>query len=235
MLQTDDQAKRFLAHLDGWLAALPEAAIAAIAPDPARAAIISVDVINGFCDAGALFSPRVKAIVAPVTHLMTLAWAHGIRQFLLVQEDHPADATEFEAYPPHCVRGTREAETVDAIRALPFFDRMTIIHKNSIHPALGTDFDAWIAARPEVDTFIVVGDCTDLCTYQLAMHLRLAANASQTARQVIVPAATCDTYETPVSVAEELGIPAHPGDLMHGLFLYHMMSNGITIVKAITA
>jgi hypothetical protein len=79
----------------------------------------------------------------------------------------------------------------------------------------------------------VVGDCTDLCTYQLAMHLRLDANERQLERRVIVPINAVDTYDTPMSVAEELGIFPHPGDLLHATFLYHMAINGIEVVKRI--
>ena len=38
------------------------------------------------------------------------------------------------------------------------------------------------------------------------MHLRLDANARQLERRVIVPVNAVDTYDTPMAVAEELGI-----------------------------
>ena len=42
-----------------------------------------------------------------------------------------------------------------------------------------------------------------------------------------------DTFDTPVSVARELGIRAHDGDLHHVLFLHHMASNGIEVVSTL--
>jgi hypothetical protein len=94
-----------------------------------------------------------------------------------------------------------------------------------------TTFDAWLDANSALKTFIVLGDCTDLCTYQLAMHLRLRANAAQTPGvRVIVPANCVQTYNTPVPVARKLGIPAHDGDLLHAVFLYNMASNGVEVV-----
>ena len=107
---------------------------------------------------------------------------------------------------------------------------MAIFPKNSINSHLGTGLAAWVAAHPLVNTVIVVGDCSDLCTYQAAMQLRLEANAGNFARRVIVPAAAVDTFDTPVSVARDLGIYAHDGDLHHVLFLHHMASNGIEVV-----
>jgi nicotinamidase-related amidase len=131
------------------------------------------------------------------------------------------------------VRGTEEAETVSEIKALPFFDQLTIMEKNSINSGLNTGLDAWIAAHPEVHTYLVVGDCTDLCTYQLAMHLRLSANALQKQRRVLVPENCADTYDTPIQTARQIGAFAHPADYFHNTFLYHMALNGVEVVKEI--
>ena len=136
---------------------------------------------------------------------------------------------EFGAWPPHCVRGTPEAETVAAIKALPFYEQLTKYPKNSIAPGLNTGLDGWIADHPRVDTFIVVGDCTDLCTYQLAMYMRLDANARQLQRRVIVPVDCVDTYNRGVAVAAEQGGLPHDADLLHAVFLYHMALNGVEV------
>ena len=34
-----------------------------------------------------------------------------------------------------------------------------------------------------------------------------------------------------LDVAQRLGIPAHPGDLFHTLFLYSLAQNGVRIVR----
>ena len=201
--------------------------------EPVRTAIISVDVINGFCHQGALASPRVKGIIAPIVALFEKAWKQGLRHILLPQDTHEPEAVEFGQFPPHCVRGTAEAETVPEFKALPFFDQMIVMEKNSIHSGLDTALNDWIAAHPEVDTFIVVGDCTDLCTYQLAMHLRLDANARQLQRRVVVPADCVDTYDMPVELAKQVGAMPHDGDLLHAVFLYHMALNGVEVVSRI--
>ena len=79
----------------------------------------------------------------------------------------------------------------------------------------------------------MVGDCTDLCTYQLAMHLRIDANACQLERRVLVPAHAVDTYDRPVEIAQEQGGLPHPGDLTHALFFYPMALNGVEVVSRI--
>jgi len=227
------QAGPFFQYLEGWMAHLPELTISSAIPDAKKTAIISVDVTQGFCYEGPLSSPRVAGIVAPIQKLFEDAWAAGVRNIVLSQDTHEPDAVEFSQWPPHCVRGTSEAETVDAFKGLPFFDQVTLFEKNSISSEIDTGLNDWIEMHPEVDNYIVVGDCTDLCTYQLAMQLRLDANARQLSRRVIVPADCVDTYDMPIETAQNLGILPHPGDLIHVMFLYHMQLNGVEVVRTI--
>lgn len=228
-----NRSQPFIDYLGLWVEKLPPLPLDEAIPHPERSAIFSVDVIEGFCHIGPLASPRVAAIVAPIVALFERAWAHGLRHILLSQDTHEPDAVEFGSWPPHCVRGTAEAETVAAFKQLPFFDQMLVLEKNSIHSGLDTGLNDWIAQHPEVDTFIVVGDCTDLCTYQAAMYLRLDANARQLRRRVIVPANAVDTYDRGLEAAQEQGGFPHDGDLLHHVFLYHMALNGVEVVAAI--
>ncbi len=223
------RSQDFLNFLDHWMDTLPELSLQNALGSPDQTALISVDVIQGFCTSGPLASPRVAAIVAPIVRLFEAAWARGLRNILLFQDTHEPDAVEFGSWPPHCVRGTAEAEPVAAFQRLPFFDQLPQYPKNSIASGLNTGLNEWIAAHPAVDTFIVVGDCTDLCTYQLAMHLRLDANARQLQRRVIVPAECVDTYDREVAVAVEQGGLPHDADLLHAVFLYHMALNGVEV------
>lgn len=226
-----EKSRPFLTYVGDWVESLKAVPLAEALGDPARTAIVSIDVINGFCHEGPLASPRVKKIVAPIVDLFLRAHAAGVRHMILIQEAHEPDALEFASFPPHGIRGTAESETVAEIRALPFFTDMTLITKNSIHPALGTNFDKWLTEHPDLETFITVGDCTDLCTFQLAMHLRLRANAYQIKQRVIVPAECVDTYDLSVATAQQIGAIPHDGDLLHHLFLYHMSLNAIEVVK----
>lgn len=230
LIQTSEP---FLRYLAAWEAALPELELAQVAAEPRRVAVVSVDVINGFCYTGNLASPRIQQIVAPIVALFDRAHALGVEHIVLVQEAHEPDAVEFQQFAPHGVRGTAEAEAVPEIRALPYFDRMTVIAKNSIHPALNTRLDEWLRGRPGLDTFIVVGDCTDLCIYQTAMYLRLRANALQMRQRIIVPADCVETYDLPQPVAEQLGALPHPGDLLHLVFLHSLALNGVEVVRAL--
>lgn len=217
--------------LDDFYANLKELAMDTLVDDPKKTAVLSVDVTNAFCRTGNLASERVATIIDPIVELFKLAWQKDVKKIVLLQDCHTANAEEFDAFAAHAVCGTVESEAVDEIKSLPFYNDFKIIEKNSINPAQNTEFDQWLENHPEITTFIVVGDCTDLCIYQTAMHLRTAANAQDIERRVIIPEVCVDTYDLTVEAAANLPAEPHPAELLHKLFLHHMQLNGIEIYK----
>ncbi len=228
------QSKKFLDYLENWLENLPTLTFEEAVPEPEKSAIISIDVINAFFYEGPLSSPRVAAIDKPITHLMRAAWDRGLRDILLVQEGHQEGSLEFDAFGEHAVQGTPQADAIDMIKSLPFYDKLTTIYKDSIHPAINNDFDAWVDHRDHIETFIAVGDVTDLCVYHLATYLRFHANAYHKKRRVIVPANCVQTWHLSVAEAKDLPAMPHHGDMLHATFLYHMALNGVEVVSEIT-
>ena len=231
--QLIDSSRPFLNWLVDWHNSRPVVELAAIlekAGGADKVAVLAVDVTSGFCSEGALASERVAAIVEPVVRLFQRAYELDVRHFVLPQDTHSEDALEFSSFPPHCVRGSAEASTVPELTNLPFSDQFLIIEKDTISSSINTELDGWLEGHPEVTTFLVVGDCTDFCVYQLAMYLRLRANAlGQRGVRVIVPLEGVDTFDIPVDVAQEIGALPHHGDLMHLIFLYGMAQNGVEI------
>lgn len=195
-------------------------------------AVISVDVIEGFCRIGTLASPRVEAIIEPIVEIFKKAHALGVRNFALPQDSHPEDSPEFKDFPPHCIEGTEEAETVREFKELPFFNLMKVIRKRSTNSGIDTDLNEWLIEK-NPKKIIILGDCTDLCTYHLALHVKLFGNARGRHWEVIVPDNAIATYDLPVDVAKKIGATPHPGDLLHIIFLYHMKLNGINVVREI--
>jgi nicotinamidase-related amidase len=197
--------------------------------NPKTVAIISVDMVVGFCHKGPLSSENVKNIIPNVVEVFKKAHNSGVENFLLLQDTHDKNAEEFHAYPPHCIEGTDESENIPELANLSFVNLYTTFKKNSLSPAYDTEFDKWIKDHPEVTTFIIVGDCTDLCVYTIAMHLRMSANALRIARRVIIPENSVATYDMSVEKAKELTALPHDAKLLHDLFLYHMALNAIEV------
>ena len=230
---TTDESKTFYPYLHDWYSNLPKVEKGSVFGLPHKTALLCVDVTNGFCKEGALASPRVAKIIPPIVKLLKQAWEAGCHNIIFIQDTHEWNAVEFDAFPPHCTRASIEAQTVSEISDLPFYNEMLLIEKNSIDSSIDTELDDWMSDHPRVQTFVVVGDCTDLCTYQLAMHLKVSANAYQKTRWVVVPANCTETYDTSIDAAKETSAFAHPADFFHYTFLYHMAMNGIEVVKEI--
>ncbi|TAK33977.1 MAG: cysteine hydrolase [Chloroflexota bacterium] len=222
----------FFEYLAQWHKGLRTLDLASAMRSPGTTAVFVEDMVGGFCRSGNLASPRVCALVDPIIQLMKRADALGVDSFVLLQDTHMPDAPEFEAWPPHCVVGTPESETLEELRALPFSRKYFVVQKNALNPAVETNLDGWLRDHPDLMDMIVVGDCTDLCVYQMAMHLRIRANAlNLQGRRVIVPANGVQTYDLGVQQAQTVGVLPHPGDFFHLLFLYHMTLCGIDVVK----
>ena len=235
MAHTVPNPDSFLEWIKRWLAGLPAETMPGLVEqtgDASRIALFCVDLTVGFCEQGALSSPRVKGIVEPIVQLFNLAYSNGVRQFILPQDSHPEDSPEFDSFAAHCVRGTPEAETVPELDALPFSSMFVKIPKQSVSSNIGTDLEETLDSLL-IDTAICVGDCTDICLYQLAMFLKSRDTARGRPIRVIVPEDCAQTYDMSVDQAARLNALPHPGDLMHGLFLYHMALNGIRVVRTI--
>ena len=147
----------FLDWLAQWEVGLLSLDLKTIVSEPARVALVSEDLVKGFCNEGPLSSPRVVGIVPGVVSLFKRTHDLGVRHFLLFQDTHDADAVEFSAYPPHSVAGTAESETIDELSSLPFSDQFTIFPKNTISSNLGTDFDTWLEAHLQVQDLLEPG------------------------------------------------------------------------------
>ena len=230
-----ERSKAFLSALVNWERNLPALAWSDLRAEAqqGRVALISVDMINGFCYEGVLSSPRVKNIIPAVVAAFKGAYSIGVREFVLAQDCHTPESVEFADFPPHCRAGTSEANTIPELANLPFANLYQIVSKNSLNAFHGTDLGAWLEARHHFSKIVIVGDCTDLCVHQMAMHLKLYANAYNLKMSVIVPENAVQTYDMPVETANAIGALPHDGDFMHLVFLYHMRLNGVEVIREI--
>jgi nicotinamidase-related amidase len=232
-----DQSKEFLSALVDWESKLPSISWSDLQTEAQqrRIALISVDMINGFCHEGVLSSPRVKNIIPAVVAAFKAAYSIGVREFVLAQDCHTPESVEFSDFPPHCQTETSEADTIPELANLPFANLYQIVSKNSLNAFHGTDLGRWLEARHHFRAAVIVGDCTDLCVHQMALHLKLYANAYNLKMRVIVPENAVQTYDMPVETANAIGALPHDGDFMHLVFLYHMRLNGVEVVREIVS
>lgn len=182
-------------------------------------ALVIVDMINGFTREGLLKSPRVEELIPEITRLSKMCDQLGITK-LAFADCHTEASPEFDAYPAHCTAGSFEGEIVDEIKEVGGY---TLVLKNSTNGFLEEGFQKWLKENQQIDTFIITGDCTDICVQQFAITLKTWFNMHNKKVRVIVPVNNVETYD--------FGL--HNGDLMNVMALYNMMGNGIEVVKEI--
>lgn len=181
---------------------------------------IAVDMVNGFVKEGALASKEVLAINDDVALFAAECEKAGIRNYALC-DSHPAECTEFLTYPVHCLAGSRESELTDELKNAANFK---VFPKLSVNGWLEEDFRKDIIDSG-FDTFIITGDCTDMCVIQLALSLKSAMNRINRPSRVVIPAGLVATCSLPSRLPETGELAA----------LLIMQTNGIEIVKNIVS
>ena len=158
-----------------------------------------VDINNGFAKGGALYSPRIESLINPIVNF-TKSVSKDIRSIIAFTDYHTNESVELLNYPTHCIKDTIECEIVDELKSID-----------------NINFD-------DTDNIIIVGDCTDICIYQLAITLKSYFNQNNINKDIIVPINLVDTYNID---------NVHPAELLNIVFLNSMIQNGIKVVKEI--
>jgi nicotinamidase-related amidase len=222
-LAVDSEKVAFLEWLDGFTHNLP--AFDWDEYPAASTAILVIDLVRGFCHLGPLASPRVEALVEPAHAFLQEAKSRGMEHLLFCCDEHAPDSPEFQAFPPHCLKDTPESDIHPRLQGLG-----RRFAKGSLNSLLEEELLDYLKSHPQLCNFIVVGDCTDLCVYSAAMHLRMLANRSCLSHwKVQVLANLVDTYDLPLETATRLGILPHPAELCHQMALYQMALNGVKV------
>lgn len=176
---------------------------------------VIVDMINGFVKEGALSSCEVLSINDNVAQF-TRFCRHENIQTIALADEHTNDSTEFSTYPVHCLKGTAESALTDEIAHSD--PNIKVFGKNSTNGYLEPEVTDFIQNSGK-NTFIITGDCTDMCVIQFALTLKADFNRRNVPCRVIVPydlTATCS-------------LPNHDPELAEIMALYIMHTNGIEI------
>jgi nicotinamidase/pyrazinamidase len=147
--------------------------------------VLVVDMVRGFCEEGRplYVGDTIRQTIPNVRRLLAEEKTKGSRIIFLC-DNHAPDDREFEMFPPHCIRGSEEAEIIPELR--PFAD--DIIPKTRFSVFHGTDLDERLRALSP-DKIIVAGVCTDICV----MHS--VADARNRDYEVELPADCVATFD----------------------------------------
>ena len=181
--------------------------------------LVIVDVINGFVRECAMACADIGRIVNPIAELMKTFTAKGMPA-VAFGDCHTDASAEFASFPPHCLKGTSEAELVPELKKAGDY---IMIPKNSTNGFLEREWQEALCKNPQTNTFVVCGDCTDICVLQFCLSMKAWFNMNNRTSRIIIPLDCVDTY----------GADNHNADFMN-LAAYKIMSDsGIEFVSHI--
>jgi len=124
-------------------------------------AVIVVDMQRGFLEAGnpLYCGDEAREIIPRVVELLREEAGKGSALFFTA-DTHDPDDREFQMFPAHCVRGTKEAEIIPELAE--FVAQGTVIRKWRYSAFFETDL-AQRLAELKPHKLIVMGLCTDIC------------------------------------------------------------------------
>lgn len=188
--------------------------------DCGRTALVIVDVVNGFVRGGNMYSRRMEDIVPPILDMLE-KFKEKSMPVIAFADCHSENSTQLSAFPRHCIENTPECEVIEEIKDVGGYQ---LIRKNSVNGFFAPDFKDFLDNNKNIDTFIVCGDCTDICVMNFCLTLKSYNDQKNTPVNIIVPIDSVETYDD---------MSTHNGDLMNIVALEMMGNSGIKIVNSI--
>ena len=152
--------------------------------------IFVIDMVNGFVKEGALADSNILKIVPKIKEIINDK--KGV--LVEVKESHNENSLEFKNFPPHCLKGTMEAETCDELKDV-LKDSLKF-YKNSTSALFGKDVLDFIL-KNYVKEIIITGCCTDICIMNFAIPLKNLFNELGIDTEIVVYKEAVDTYDAP--------------------------------------
>ncbi|EJN58386.1 cysteine hydrolase family protein [Halogranum rubrum] len=139
--------------------------------DPARTAVVVVDMQNGFCHSdGSLYAPGSEAAIKPVSDLVATAREAGAA-IVYTRDVHPPEQfegnhyyDEFDRWGEHVVEGSWEAELVDG---LDVRDEDHVVVKHTYDAFHQTELEGWLDAHG-IDDLLICGTLANVCVLHTA-------------------------------------------------------------------
>ena len=145
--------------------------------DPARTALVVVDMQNDFVrEGGGLLVPDAKATIPAIRMLLELARANGVR-VVYSQDTHRDGDLEWRIWPEHAREGSWGWEIVDELAPAP---DDVVLRKPRYDAFYGTPLDHLLRLWG-VDTLVMCGTVANICVHYTA------ASAALRWYEVVIP------------------------------------------------
>lgn len=134
--------------------------------------LLVIDMLKGFCRKGYPLSlpDSTKDLERYIAFRITeINKQKG--KVIFVCDSHSLTDPEIEhPYPPHCMKGTVEAEIIDELK--PLAEKSTVLTKNTLSIFLNTGLDKLLEKFKPTEVE-VTGVCTDICDLFAVYELRI--------------------------------------------------------------
>lgn len=126
--------------------------------------LIVVDMVNGFVNEGVLHDKRIKQVLPNQLKLIKEAKANN-DLIIFIKDSHSKNAVEFARFgnTNHCLDGSVESELIDEFKPFEGLKSTISIKKNSTSFMEAPMFRELLLKEKDLETFDVVGCCTDIC------------------------------------------------------------------------
>ena len=150
-------------------------------------AVLVIDMLRGFLEEGypLYCGDKARRIIPNIQALLERELARGSKVFFIC-DSHDPDDLEFKVFPPHCIRGTPEAEVIPELARY----QGEVIPKRRYSAFFETPLERKLAEL-DPEELIVCGVCTNICV------LHSVANARNRDYQVEVPIDCVASFDEP--------------------------------------
>lgn len=134
--------------------------------------LLVIDLLNGFCRKGYTLSLPESTAGIEIYAASRIEQIFGEGgQVIFIGDNHSLSDPEIgNPYPPHCMKGTVEAEIIDELK--PFAQKSIILEKNTLSIFLNTGLDR-ILKKYRPTEIEVIGVCTDISDLFAIFELRI--------------------------------------------------------------
>lgn len=148
--------------------------------------LIIIDMLNGFCRKGYPLSlpDSTTGIEKYIASRINIFTREGGRVIFVCDSHSLSDVEIDNPYPPHCMKGTMEAEIIDELK--PFAANATVLTKNTLSIFLNTGLEN-ILEKLKPTEVEVSGVCTDICDLFAVYELRIRGYNVFISNQGVLP------------------------------------------------
>lgn len=131
-------------------------------------AVLVIDMLRGFLEKGypLYCGDKARYIIPNVQKLIEQELMLGSKVFFIC-DHHTPDDLEFRMFPPHCIKGTAEAEVIPELAKYPG----EVIPKRRYSAFFDTPLEKRLK-RLKPEKVIICGVCTDICVLHTVADAR---------------------------------------------------------------